>query len=62
MVHIGAAVQMSGFHSNDPRLFLRKVECKLLFNVDIASFLLKTKGMRTKASFCYFCSLESFNC
>ena len=62
MVHIGVAVQTSGFHSIDRRSFLRKVEYKLLFNVDIASLLLKTKGMRQKASFFYCCSLESSNC
>ena len=33
----------------------------LLFNVDLVNLLLKNNGGRQKASFCYFCSLESFN-
>ena len=33
----------------------------LLFNCDTKNLLLKTKGERQKAQFC-FCSLECFNC
>ena len=34
----------------------------LLFIPDIVNLLLRTNGERQKAYFCYFCSLECFNC
>ena len=34
----------------------------LLFISDIVNLLLKTNGERQKTYFCYFCSLECFNC
>ena len=57
----GALVHTSVFHSSAPRLFYGRGEYDLLFNVDLVNLLLKNNGGGQKASFCYFCSLESFN-
>ena len=49
--------------SSDSRSFPGSREYNLLFNVDIVNLQLKKQwGERQKASFCYFCSLESSNC